>query len=1381
MNFSNRRRPKASKRETLIQQTSPQERLSTAIDSLEQRVLFTVLAAPTGFAAVAPSTGEIDLSWNDSNGETGYIVQSGSGTTWTNLGSTLPADTTSTVVTGLTSTTTLSPGTSYSFRLLAVNADGNSLPSTAATVSTLPSAPTLTASAASNVAVTLTWPAITGATGYTLDRSTDLNTWTNIATPTASTLTYSDTGRTSNTVYYYQLRAIDGSGDSDYSQTASVTTLMAAPTGMTATALSQTQIALSWPKLTGAFGYTVQKLTGTTWSNLAANLSSATNTYVASGLTANTPYSFRLIASNASGPSAPGATVTTTTQTAAPVLASSSTSTTGTSLTWTAVTGATGYKLERSTDDANWTQIAAPTAAAVSYADTGLTADTEYFYRLRVTNAGGDSAYSNIADQRTLLAAPTTVAAVSTSSASITVSWDAQATASGFKLQQQSGTTWVQVGDIIPAGSTSFLVSGLTANTAYTYRLIASNDAGDSAASATTTATTRLPRTKIKGSATSDTALLVSWTAVTGATGYLVQTSTDGTTYTTAVTAAANATSSPITGLTANTMYYVKVLVTSAAGNSSASNILHRTTLLPAPSNIAAATVSTSEIDLAWDQDTGDTGYIVQKQVHSTWVTLATLATDTNSYNVVGLHAGNTYNFQILALNTAGTSAGGAVTAASRVASTVATAVAASPTSITVGWVAIPGATAYEIDQSADGSTNWASVATPAAGATNAVISSLTADTPYFFRIRGSSAGGNGAWSSNATTSTLLAAPTTFAATSVSDTEIDLSWDAQATAIGFRLEKQVGTAWVQVGNLIPAGATSTAVTGLTANTAYVFRLHAVNAGGDSAASATATATTKVVAPVLTGGVFTDTTEKLTWAAVTNATGYKLERSTNPNSGWAQINAPTAATLTYTDTGLTQNTTYYYRLKATNAGGDSVPSNIVTQQTLMTAPTGLTATAQETTSVTVAWNVVAGATGYKLQQQNGTAWTQVGATLGGDVDTTDVTSLASGTAYTFRLIASDAAGDSLPSTTVTTSTLLAAPVVTAAAASSSAVTLTWPAVTGATGYKIERSLDGSSWTQIAAPVAGTLTYSDTGRNADTEYFYRMRASDAGGDSAYSAISSDTTFLAAPTMVTATTASSSSVTLAWAAQPTATGFIVEEQTGTTWTQLGDPVTAGATGETVTGLTPNTAYTFRVKAVNDGGISLPSSTVSATTTTGVSKIKGSAQSDTVVSLSWTAVTGATGYKVMKSLDGTTWTTAASVGPTVSAYSDTGLTADTSYYYAIKVTNAGGDSAMSNVLRRHTLLPAPTTFTATVGASTASVSEIDLAWDQSTGNTGYTVEKLVGTSWVLVDTLATDTNSDAITGLLAGTTYTFRVHALNTGGVSLPSAVASATTTLT
>jgi hypothetical protein len=83
-----------------------------------------------------------------------------------------------------------------------------------------------------------------------------------------------------------------------------------------------------------------------------------------------------------------------------------------------------------------------------------------------------------------------------------------------------------------------------------------------------------------------------------------------------------------------------------------------------------------------------------------------------------------------------------------------------------------------------------------------------------------------------------------------------------------------------------------------------------------------------------------------------------------------------------------------------------------------------------------------------------------------------------------------------------------------AASSSQLNLTWTDVASETSYKIQRSIDGVSFTQIATTSAGVTSYSNTGLTASTKYYYRVIASNSVGDSGFSNIASATT-LSAPT--------------------------------------------------------------------------------------------------------------------------------------------------------------------------------------------------------------------------------------------------------------------------
>src|SRR3989344_2821286 len=105
---------------------------------------------------------------------------------------------------------------------------------------------------------------------------------------------------------------------------------------------------------------------------------------------------------------------------------------------------------------------------------------------------------------------------------------------------------------------------------------------------------------------------------------------------------------------------------------------------------------------------------------------------------------------------------------------------------------------------------------------------------------------------------------------------------------------------------------------------------------------------------------------LNWNAVTGATAYRVYRGTNATDLALVISPDTTGT---TQTGLVAGTTYYYAVSAFNASGESAKSAVVSAtvpntQTTLLAPTGFTAT-PESAEISLNWNAVAGATGYKL--------------------------------------------------------------------------------------------------------------------------------------------------------------------------------------------------------------------------------------------------------------------------------------------------------------------------------------------------------------------------------------------------------------------------------
>ena len=182
--------------------------------------------------------------------------------------------------------------------------------------------------------------------------------------------------------------------------------------------------------------------------------------------------------------------------------------------------------------------------------------------------------------------------------------------------------------------------------------------------------------------------------------------------------------------------------------------------------------------------------------------------------------------------------------------------------------------------------------------------------------------------------------PSGLTATAVSNTQINLSWKDNSTGeTGFAIERAPtsGGTWVQIA-CVPADRTTYQNIGLTANTTYYYRVRAYKAGvGYSAYSNVALAHTYLLAAPtnLAATAVSDTRINLSWTQTTiGETGFAIERAPASGGIWVQIKTVGANVVTYANTALTANTTYYYRVRAYKAGvGFSAYSNQAWAKTL----------------------------------------------------------------------------------------------------------------------------------------------------------------------------------------------------------------------------------------------------------------------------------------------------------------------------------------------------------------------------------------------------------------------------------------------------------------
>jgi hypothetical protein len=175
----------------------------------------------------------------------------------------------------------------------------------------------------------------------------------------------------------------------------------------------------------------------------------------------------------------------------------------------------------------------------------------------------------------------------------------------------------------------------------------------------------------------------------------------------------------------------------------------------------------------------------------------------------------------------------------------------------------------------------------------------------------------------------------------------------------------------------------------------------------------------------------------------------------------------------------------------------------------------------------------------------------------------------------------------------------------------------------------------------------------------------------------------------------------------------------------------------------------------------------------------VTASPATSSTVNLVWTDLAGESGYRVERSIDGTTgWTTSASPPANATTSIDTGLAANTTYYYRVIATTKAGDASVSDVISTTTLLDPPAQPQLIV--TPASSTQIDLNWTDVGTESGYRIEVSLdaGATWNEAGTQGADVTTFSDTGLASGTTYWYRVIAINAAGGSAPSEPQSTTT---
>jgi hypothetical protein len=545
--------------------------------------------------------------------------------------------------------------------------------------------------------------------------------------------------------------------------------------------------------------------------------------------------------------------------------------------------------------------------------------------------------------------------------------------------------------------------------------------------------------------------------------------------------------------------------------------------------------------------------------------------------------------------------------------------------------------------------------------------------------------------------------------------------------------------------------------------------------------------------------------RLTWTPNPGGepTGQRIERSTDGGQTFGTLDTVAADAATHDDEGLAASTTYHYRIRTLKDTEVSEPSNVAFATTDAgeaepegpEAPTGFTATPAGTTEIGLSWDAPdPEPDSYEIERSlNGlSGWTQF-ATPAGSATTAGDTGRGPGTRYYYRIRSVDGEIVSPWSTVASAQTFaepeapLAPENVVAWAFSSTVIRFTFSDTNaGQANYRVERSVNGTTWTTVQTLVPGTYLWGQaTGLSAGTRYFLRLTAVNGELESP-SVIVSRATAVAvadAPTNLQAVAFRADAIAIDFGRSTNTFQYIERSSdNGETWEQRARLV--GLVSEFLDSAEPNTSYLYRARAGNGTGTFTGYTTPVAVTTpaadlplSAVADLRMRAIKGGQVELTWIndPLRKERRIEIQRSRDEIGWlTVAGNLYPGSARFVDLGLDDDKYHVWRVRYVNESGPGPWATISGNSAAFagegtppPAPSD----LEAWPYSDSAVYLCWRYGDDTEDGAIVEMNSdgvNAWVEVARVGKWVWDCYVTGLEPDAAYRFRVRAFNSNGYS-------------
>ena len=412
---------------------------------------------------------------------------------------------------------------------------------------------------------------------------------------------------------------------------------------------------------------------------------------------------------------------------------------------------------------------------------------------------------------------------------------------------------------------------------------------------------------------------------------------------------------------------------------------------------------------------------------------------------------------------------------------------------------------------------------------------------------------------------------------------------------------------------------------------------------------------EVKAPTLKVPTTTGKSVGLSWNDLGDTVSYEVYRSA---TGSDFVKIATADGTSYSDTNVVAGNRYYYQIKAYYSEYDVYVVSDIERVTVLDAPVITKATYGDGT-VTLVWDEVPGADSYIVYHADSIGYTTM--TVCDTVSATTITleGLPKGHYLIVEAIDTETGSEGPFSEPVCVTEPVMGKIT--ATARNGKITLTWDEVYGASKYAVY-ILENGSYVCKSNNVTGT-SYTFTGLKNGTKYSFRVKPCAYGAWRTASVTVSATPTSPVPADIS-TTGGNGKVTMTWGKVAGATKYAVYMLENGSYVCKSNAV--AGTSYTFTGLVNGTKYSFRVKAYVDGAWQTASGTVYGTPVAPVPTNIRTTGDNGKVTMTWSAVNGATKYAVYMLENGSYVCKSNAVAGT--SYTFTGLTNGTKYSFRVK-----------------------------------------------------------------------------------------------------------------